>query len=300
MSIFVSTAPMKDYAASIDISSAPPSNTEYGMVIDAFTMSFSGGDQQIGSLKAELPAQGLADDNKTLRSIMFFQLAKSGGPHADVTANVLGLTSAPSDLTFISQAVVSSGSQVNCPLSNVSYAYPALTQFDVGISNDTVSSIVYDSGLQNDGVPYNGAIAWVPTFTVNSTGGSGSFVVIAIPNGSSVPAAVTATWSPAGPPMMTVTFSNLPVAVSSAAILIDSFHFSFADSDDHNILDLALSAGNDTAIVTCTQNGSTYDATVRFVPEMMMRDASGHQLGNSSSIGFRVLVFPGTPLQTQG
>ena len=77
------------------------------MVIDAFSMSFSGGDQQVAALKAELPAQGLANDNSTLRSIMFFELAQSGGPHADVTASVLGLTSAPSDLTLHSQTGVS-------------------------------------------------------------------------------------------------------------------------------------------------------------------------------------------------
>ena len=100
--------------------------------------------------------------------------------------------------------------------------------------------------------------------------------------------------------MMTVTFSNLPVEVSSAAILIDSFSFSFSDLDHHNILDLALSAGNDTAIVTCTQNGSTYDATVRFVPQMMMRDASGHQLGKLQLDRISRAVFPGTRLQTQG
>lgn len=303
MTVFVSTAEMKDYAASIDISSAPASNTQYGIVIDAFAMSFSGGDQQVASLKAQLPVQGLANDNKTLRSIAFFQLAKSGGAHADVSANVLGLTSAPSDLMLTPlSTTVSNGQQMSFPYDG-SYAYPALTQFIVAIANDTVSSIVYSSGLQNDGVPdSNGEITWSPTFTINSDSGAGSgaFLIVGIPSGSSVPEATTASWSPGDTPMVTVNFSNLPVAVSSAAILIDSFSFSFADSDDHDILDLALSAGNDTAVVTCTSNGPPYDATVRFVPQMMMRDASGHQLGSSSSIGFRVLVFPGTPLQTQG
>ena len=69
-------------------------------------------------------------------------------------------------------------------LPDTLYAYPALTQFDVVSSNDTVSSIVYNSGLQNAGAPINGQISWTPTFTMNS-GGSGSFVLVGIPSGSS-------------------------------------------------------------------------------------------------------------------
>ena len=300
MSVTVTTAPVSNRVADAAILT-PAATTTGGMAFDAVAVSFDQTDAQINDLAAKVLAQGSANNGTTLRALTDAYMTTGSGDASSYSQSLLAIAATSSELVFAHTNEITSGTTATVSLPNCSAGVAVLAGFNYPLSDDAeVDTLTF----QCNGATYaNGQLSWSPTVTLNdgsnSYNGNATFLAIGFVNNGGIPASQTVTWHPSDGPTASIRFTGLSAEMGSAAVFVDAFSVTYGTS--HNVMDFALATFNQTVQVFCEQEQGLYNVLVTWSPELMLRDATSHYLDpSSSSVTFRVLVFPGTcPMSNQ-
>lgn len=308
MTITIYTAQTKDHVIDVGLGT-PPANTTGGMAFDFATAGFHKNEHPIRNLAAKVLAQGTANAGTGMRAIVDTYMLYGSERTSEQSAGLVAVASSPAtaggtpDLYFTFTPEVTSGAKTKANVPNCATAYPVLAGFNYPLGSDMkVQTVTFDTGLTSSAVS-GGLVYWLPTVTLTdgttTKNGNATFLVVGIPPDSNIPPATTVLWTPELGATANYTWTGLNTSIGSAVVFVHAFSLTYG-SAAYEMMDVSLFAANESVQVFCVESGGKYNVTVTWVPELMMRDHSGHYATAASSITFRVLLLPGTPSMSKG